>query len=237
MAQKDYYVILGVSPTATTRGIQRAFRALAKQYHPDRVGPQSTSAFQDIVEAYQVLSDPERREIYDRRLRPSATAEQSWPQPEPLIPKPSRDAQRLWADPLWPEQQSILYDFMTIRPSFEALRARMLRNFTGVGIPKGERVESLNVEVILSPDEARRGGVLRLGIPIFAPCTRCAGTGHTWGVSCPACMGQGMIEQEEVVAVRIPPQVRHGAILDMPLRGLGLHNVYLCLHIAITAWR
>ena len=125
---------------------------------------------------------------------------------------------------------------MTIRPSFEALRARVLRNFTGVGVPKGERVEGLNVEVILSPDEAWRGGVLRLGIPVFAPCTRCAGTGHTWGVACLACMGQGMSEQEKTVAVRIPPQVRHGTILEMPLRGLGLHNFYLRLHIAITSW-
>src|SRR5437762_1905394 len=61
MIHKDYYVVLGVSPTVTTRGIQRAFRALSRQYHPDRVGPQGPSAFQDIVEAYQVLSDPERR--------------------------------------------------------------------------------------------------------------------------------------------------------------------------------
>jgi hypothetical protein len=236
MAQKDYYVILGVSPTATTQSIQHAFRTLAKQYHPDRVGPEGTSAFQDIVEAYEILSDPERREIYDRGRRHAATAGRSWPQPEPLVPEPPRSAQRLWDDPLRPEQQSILYDFMTIRPSFEALRARVLRNFTGMGVPKGERVEGLNVEVILSPDEARRGGVLRLGVPVFAPCTRCAGTGHTWGVACLACMGQGMSEQEKVVAVRIPPQVRHGAMLEMPLRGLGLHNLYLRLHMAVTSW-
>jgi molecular chaperone DnaJ len=236
MVHKDYYVILGISPTATSRGIQRAFRALAKQYHPDRVGPQGTSAFQDIVEAYEVLSDPERRDVYDRRLHPAEAAERSWSQPEPLVPEPFSHAQRLWPEPLWPEQQSILYDFMTVHPSFDALRARVLRNFTGVGVPKGERVEGLNVEILLSPDEARRGGVLRLGVPVFAPCTRCAGTGHTWGDSCLACMGQGLSEQEKVVAVRIPPQVRHGTVLDMPLRGLGLHNFYLRLHIAVTAW-
>ena len=236
MAQKDYYIILGVSPSATTRSIQRAFRTLAKQYHPDRVGPEGTSAFQDIVEAYEVLSDPERREVYDRRLRPIEPVERYGPQPEPLIPKPSSHVQRLWDDPLQPESQSLLYDFMTIHPSFEALRARMLRNFTGVGVPKGERVESLNVEVILSPDEAQRGGILRLGIPVFAPCTRCAGTGHTWGVACLVCMGEGMLEREEVVAIRLPPQVHHGMIFDIPLRGLGLYNFYLRLHIAVTTW-
>ena len=236
MAYKDYYIILGVPPTATTRSIQRAFRTLAKQYHPDRAGSQGTSAFQDIVEAYEVLSNPERREIYDRHQRPAAPAEPYGPQPEPLIPDPWRYAQRFWDDPLRPEQQSVLYDFMTIRPSLEALRARAFRNFTSAGVPKGAGVEGLNVEVILSPDEARHGGVLRLGVPVFAPCTRCAGTGHTWGVACPACMGQGRREQEKMIAVRIPPQVRHGTILEMPLRGLGLHNLYLCLYIAVTSW-
>jgi len=78
--------------------------------------------------------------------------------------------------------------------------------------------------------------VLRLGVPVFAPCTRCAGTEHTWGVACLACMGQGVSEQEKIVAVRIRPQVRHGTILEMPLCGLGLHNFYLSLHIAVTSW-
>ena len=241
MGHKDYYVILGVSPTATTRGIQHAFRALAQRYHPDRVGPQGTSAFQDIVKAYQILSDPERRDVYDRRLPRAETGERYWHQPEPLGPEPFNSTQPLWpeplwSEPLWSEPQSILHDFMTLRPSFDALRARVLRNFTGVGVPKGERVEGLNVEILLSPDEARRGGVLRLGVPVFVPCTMCAGTGHAWGVACLACMGQGMTEQEKVVAVRLPPQVRHGTLLDMPLRGLGLDNFYLRLHIAVTSW-
>jgi molecular chaperone DnaJ len=236
MGHKDYYVILEVPPTATTRGIQRAFRALAQRYHPDRVGPQGTSAFQDIVEAYQVLSDPARRDVYDRRLPRAEAGERYRPQPEPLVPEPFNSTQQHWPELLWPEPQSILHDFMTLRPSFDALQARVLRNFTGVGVPKGERVEGLNVEILLSPDEARRGGILRLGVPVFAPCTMCAGTGHAWGVSCLACMGEGIIEQEEIVAVCLPPQVRHGTILNMPLRGLGLDNFYLCLHIAITSW-
>jgi molecular chaperone DnaJ len=235
MVQRDHYIILGVSPTAPTRSIQRAFRPLAKQYHPDRVGPQGTSTFQDIVEAYEVLSNPERREVYDSHRRLMEPAERYWAPPEPLIPEPSSHGQRLWDDPLRREQPSLFDDFMTFQPSFEALRARMLRNFTGVGVPKGEHVDSLNVEVVLSPDEARRGGILRLGIPVFVPCPMCAGTRHAWNVACLACMGEGMREQEEVVAVRLPPQVQHGAIFERSLYGLGLHNFYLRLHIAVTA--
>jgi molecular chaperone DnaJ len=69
MATKNYYTILGVLPTESARGIREAFRELAKRYHPDRVGPQGTRLFQDIVEAYQVLSDPERRQYYTQSLR------------------------------------------------------------------------------------------------------------------------------------------------------------------------
>ena len=70
MALKDYYLILGVSRTETARGIQNAFRELVKQLRPDRVGPQGTATFQDLVEAYQVLSDPERRKAYRHHSAP-----------------------------------------------------------------------------------------------------------------------------------------------------------------------
>ncbi len=65
MELKDYYFILGVPHTATARDILRAYRERAKLYHPDRGGPQSTATFQDIVEAYAVLSNPERRRHYN----------------------------------------------------------------------------------------------------------------------------------------------------------------------------
>jgi curved DNA-binding protein CbpA len=93
MELKDYYFILGVPRTATERDILRAFRELAKLYHPDRAGQQGTASFQDIVEAYEILSDPERRRHYNHSLSeyvdviPSAPPVRSArPQPEPLVP-------------------------------------------------------------------------------------------------------------------------------------------------------
>lgn len=66
--KRDYYEILGVSRDATDDDIKKAFRRLAKQYHPD-ANPSDTTAsdkFKEIGEAYAVLSDPEKRQIYDR---------------------------------------------------------------------------------------------------------------------------------------------------------------------------
>jgi hypothetical protein len=121
---------------------------------------------------------------------------------------------------------SVLRGFQTIEPSFEALFERFLRNFTGIGVPKGERLEGLNVDVILSPDGAARGGVAPLGVPVFSPCPLCGGSGRDWLFPCTYCQEQGMVEEEETVRIRIPPMVRDGTILEVPIRGLGIHNFY-----------
>jgi DnaJ-related protein SCJ1 len=63
---REYYDTLGVSPTATQQEIKKAFRRLSQQYHPDlNPAPEATEKFSNINNAYEVLSDSEKRRKYD----------------------------------------------------------------------------------------------------------------------------------------------------------------------------
>src|ERR1041384_1871258 len=68
MDYKDYYKVLGVERNASEEDIRKAYRNLAKQHHPDRNpnNKQAEERFKEINEAYQVLSDPKKRQHYDR---------------------------------------------------------------------------------------------------------------------------------------------------------------------------
>lgn len=78
----DYYAILGVSKTASLADIKTAFRALAKQYHPDKnANPSATALFTQILKAYNVLANPHARKRYDYSLVSHATISNNYTQP------------------------------------------------------------------------------------------------------------------------------------------------------------
>jgi molecular chaperone DnaJ len=226
MLSRNFYVVLGVPANESSGGIRRAYRELALRYHPDRAGAQGTPYFHELTEAYDVLSDPVRRASYDEGLLHGGEVEL------PSRP-PMRPPTRAEPEPLVPGRLSLLRDFWVTQPSAGEVLEHILRSFTDPESPKSRRLDALHLELMLSTDEASRGGVVALGVPVFYPCRTCHGAG-AWGMYvCQACDGRGMSEEEEAVRLAIPSFVRDGTVLRVPLRGLGIHNMYLQVLIRV----
>lgn len=226
--QKDYYLILGVSTNASTGEVKAAFRRRALELHPDRSGLGS-EPFQQLQEAYAVLSDPDRRRRYDQQRGAEPVRRRPWgPAPEPIrAPGPA-------AEPLtglgpvrgWREV-ALAESFETYRPSFEELFDRWWSNFARLDRPKAERLESLTVEMLLSPAQARAGGQVRVWVPARATCSTCGGRGAVGLYECWRCQGHGALTAEYPVDVRYPPGITDGYAVRVPLERFGIENFYL----------
>jgi molecular chaperone DnaJ len=191
MAAKDYYEILGVPRTASEDDIKKAFRKLARKHHPDTGG--SDERFKEINEAYEALSDPEKRTQYDQFGQyygggfPGGGA---GPGPGPYQPGgPFGGAGGGY--------QVNVEDLGDLGGLFGSM--------FGGGSPGGQghasrprRGRDLEYEVSLSWDEAMNGTSAKVEIQREQECPTCHGSGAKPGsgpVTCPVCRGSGTVSQ------------------------------------------
>jgi DnaJ-class molecular chaperone len=206
---RNYYLVLGISSDASPEDIKAAFRRRALELHPDKSGLNSGS-FIEAQQAYATLGDPERRRAYDRRfLQPSV-------------------------EPVAGFQDLSLDAFGQYHPSFEELFHRLWSNFLDVSRPKAERLESLTLEVLLSPDEARTGGRVRVEIPARAACPTCGGYGSVARYECWRCAGHGALTTEYPVDIEYPAGIRDDFVMRLPLTQFGIHNFYLTVQFRVS---
>jgi hypothetical protein len=224
MVRRNYYLTLGIRPNESATGIRRAFREIAKRYHPDRVGPERLGFFQELLEAYHVLADPERRRRYDQGLLRAQPAVDPTPQP---VFDDAEDRRSL------PQTLRVLRIVPVNDAPFDAALALVSGSLTaGTAAPK-DTCEPLSAVVVLAPAEAARGGIVLLAVPSCSPCQRCGGSGREGMFPCGLCDGEGLLEEEELVRVAVPPGVGDGTLVEAPLRGLGIHSFYLRAHIRV----
>jgi DnaJ-class molecular chaperone len=236
--KKNYYLILGVTADASSEEIRAAFRRQALEVHPDQLGLES-GLFQEVQEAYGVLGDSERRSRYDWQAGSLATGRPSWaPTPKPPV--------REWpeGEPFRPvetscqfQEVSLAESFEDYHPSFDELFERLSSNFDMFDWPKAERLESLTVEILVSPDEARFGGRVRVRIPARATRSVCGGHGAVGSYECWRCEGHGSLTTEYPVEVAYPDGVRDGYAVRIPLTGFGIENFYLTVLFRVSGGR
>ena len=220
MAAKDFYQVLGVPDSAGQDEIKKAYRRLAKQYHPD-ANPNNASAaerFKEISEAHSVLSDVEKRKQYDQMRRLGAF------DGGPARPRPG--GARRGPGP-GAESGAEGFDFGDFGGLGDIFSSIFGRGRQGQEEPLAESIETV-VEVPFRV--ATLGGKVTVTLQVTEPCPTCAGSGGAPGASwstCPECKGRGTISfgQGGFAVNRPCPQCRgRGRIPSQPCptcRGAG----------------
>jgi molecular chaperone DnaJ len=215
MIKRDFYAILGVPLRAEAGEIKRAYRRLAFSLHPDVGQHPDPERFNEVREAYDVLSNPEQRRAYDVKVVGSR---------QPLSAEPLRAGRPV----------AIFDDHLTLRPSIEELMDHISQNFFGYRKKSAGPYRRLGMQAILEPEEARFGCRLPLRIPCYAECPECEGVGQTWGWGiCPGCRGIGQLETVREVTLEIPPGTRDGEHHQVDLGSVGINNLMLEIRVAV----
>jgi molecular chaperone DnaJ len=184
MAQRDYYEILGVAKGASDNDIKKAYRKLALKYHPDKNpgDPEAEKQFKGVSEAYEVLSDPEKRKLYDQYGHDGLKA-------------------RGYAGPSFHSVDDIFEQFSDIFEGsiFESFfgggrRGRSRRGRTG------RPGADLRVDLELTYEDVAGGVKKRIELKRQGTCESCSGTGAKSGTAveaCPTCGGHGRVQQTQ----------------------------------------
>ncbi len=207
----DYYKTLGVDKKASTEEIKKAYRKLARQYHPDRNpdDKQAEARFKEISQAYDVLGDPEKRKQYDSGSGPVRDGR-----------RPRRRLRRL--------RQLRLRRLLDGRHPFEPLR-RAAGGRRAQASPRAQRGADLEAQVSISFDQAIAGAQVPLQVPMHTTCATCRGTGAKPGTTptvCPRCEGRGhrdagtgnVLDLPALLALRRLGHGDRGPLPDLPRR-------------------
>jgi molecular chaperone DnaJ len=238
--QRDYYEILGVAQTASVEEIKSAYRKAALKWHPDRNPEHKEEAelrFRESTEAYSILSDAQKRQIYDTYGHAGLAG---------------AGAQPDFNGTIFQDFHDVFGDFFGFEDLFGAAGGRR------GGRSRVKRGADLRYDMTLSFDEAAMGVSTKIRVPRLEYCEACNGTGAKKGTgvvscqacggrgqlvyqqgfftvnrTCPACQGagqivkercadcrgQGRIERERTIELRIPPGVDTGTRLRVQGEG------------------
>jgi molecular chaperone DnaJ len=192
--KKDYYEILGVDRNATQEEIKKAYRKLARKYHPDICKkPECEEKFKEINEAYQVLSDPEKRKLYDKYGHAAFEGGAAAQSPEGAnIPFGGEGFQ-------FEQLNEFMRQFMGGGGLFEKLFEEAVfgsRRKRSRGWRQAARGEDIYHTVEISLEDAFKGTVLTIPITRKVKCPVCGGRGTTNERTCPQCGGSGRVRYQ-----------------------------------------
>jgi len=251
-AKRDYYEVLGVSRSATPEEIKKAYRRLARQYHPDvSDAPDAEARFKEINEAYQVLSDPEKRATYDRfgHAGPGGVGfgfDFGFRDPFEIFEEvfgrgfgfrtSTRRGPRRGADLRYDLHLTFEEAVFGCEKEIEVTRYEVCPECHGSGAEPG--TSPVRCSECNGTGQVRRVQRSILGSFVsVTTCPVCQGTGETIPIPCSRCGGEKRIYVTRHLSVTIPPGVDHGTQIrlagegEMGERGGPPGNLYVILDV------
>jgi molecular chaperone DnaJ len=245
VAAKDFYGILGVPRDADDTALKKAYRNLARAYHPDR-NPGDKKAedrFKEISEAYSILSDAEKRAQYDRfgTVGGGGGGEAGFGTIfEDLFEgffgggggNRSRSRARRGDDLRYDLEISLEDAAQGIETKLQVPRLETCETCRGAGVEAGSQPEVCGT--------CRGQGQVRFTqgfLTVARPCPNCRGEGRIIRHPCPNCRGQGRVSRERLLKVTIPAGVENGNQLRLNSEGEGglqggpAGDLYVVLHL------
>ena len=186
--KRDYYEILGVQKTASLDEIKKAYRELALKFHPDRVPTEqkkeAETKFKEISEAYAVISDVQKRSLYDNYGH--SGIDQKYAQEDIFR---GADFSSIFRDMGGSEGGGSIFEEIFGDMGFDVFGGRQTR-----GGSSRRRGRDLQIAVDISLEEAAKGLEKIITVPRYEPCQSCSGSGTKAGtkrIVCPQCKGAG----------------------------------------------
>ncbi len=235
-SQKNYYNILGITPDSSPLEVKSAYRKLARKYHPDvNKSVESNRIFKDITEAYEVLSNTQKRKQYDMLngfyRKPDVNSYQN----SQSFEKTSKDKFESKTNSNFSyRKEKVKSDADIKHDSFEHYKSdKILKDVIndilgGIKTKKSaasnpQKVskdgEDIFADVSISLAEAVNGTSRAINVFHSELCPNCEGRKFINGSKCPACSGSGEYRQQKKITVKIPSGVKDGAKLRIANEG------------------
>jgi molecular chaperone DnaJ len=229
----DYYETLGVPRDATSEQIKKAYRKLARELHPDVAGEAGEDRFKDVARAYEVLSNPEKRQQYDMGVDPTApgggagggfgagfgfqdifeTFFGGGQTAQGPVPRARRGQ-----DALVRMDVDLAEAVFGTKRELQVDTAVVCSTCTGKGARPGTELRTC--EVCQGRGHVQRVARSFLGqVMTTAPCSACGGYGTVIPEPCPDCAGEGRVRSRRTLTVNVPAGVDTGTRIKLTAQG------------------
>lgn len=205
---KDYYKILGLSPDCSQEDIKKAYRKLARDSHPDSCGKDDSSQFREVQEAYDVIGEKNKRNNYDKDRQ----TEHQQSQNVPTYSFRTQNTGFAYPFSFGNYFDQILNQFLSADPFYP-----ISNNFKN------------QMELILSPEEAKLGGIIPVDVSIHQLCPVCRGRGNNLFFFCDHCDGSGSVKKIIKIKLEVPPNVPNFSQFNFSIPGYGILNIVVLI--------